>query len=46
MMRKFIQKQILELIYTLWEGIEYAAYSQNSSAAVAVLQDCYLAIDE
>lgn len=44
-MRKFIQKQILELIYTLWEGIEYAAYSQNSSAAVAVLQDCYLAID-
>ena len=45
MMRKFIQKQILELIYTLWEGIEYAAYSQNSSAAVAVLQDCYLAID-
>lgn len=45
-MRKYIQKQILELIYTLWEGIEYAAAPEsNGDSAISVLQDCYLAVD-
>jgi hypothetical protein len=45
-MRKYIQRQLLELIYTLWEGIQYAtAQESEASSAITVIQDCYLAID-
>ncbi len=45
-MRKFVQEQALELISTLWDGIAYIISKKTKQqSAIAVLQDCYLAID-
>lgn len=44
-MRKFVQKQTLELISTVWEGVSYAV-SQNTtqSSAADVLKNCCTAV--
>jgi hypothetical protein len=45
-MRKHAQKQILELIVTVWDGIAYAVSPNTSQeSAVTVLQDCRAALD-
>lgn len=45
-MRKFVHKQILELVDTVWEGIGYALSNSKEQSAIIVLQDCYVAIEQ
>lgn len=44
-MRKFVQRQILNLISTVLEGIEYVTFPNTEpSSAIAVLEDCGAAV--
>lgn len=43
-MRKYLRDQIIEIIATIAEGIDYAKKSETNSAKI-ILSDCVLAID-
>ncbi|WP_163193267.1 PQQ-like beta-propeller repeat protein [Clostridium thermarum] len=44
-MRRFLQKQLLELISSIFEGISYVLTKKNKPvSAISILQDCYDAI--
>lgn len=45
-MRRYIQKEIIELLETILEGIDYVGSIESSmDSSLVVLQDCFLAIE-
>lgn len=43
-MRKYIQKQILGIVPSVWEGVKYAKSGKHKNDAEKVLGDCYATI--
>ncbi len=43
--RKFIQKQILDMLPSVWEGIKFAKSGKHKSEAEKILGDCYACLE-